>query len=221
MDTKHKIAIVIAGAALIYLLMKSNKVFASPTKSAVVRGCDPLGCGSFGASRSGGSRPHNGIDYKASPGEAIYSPIAGKITRIAYPYANDLSYTGIEIVNTSYKVKMFYLSPTLPVGTQVVAGQRIGTAQNISAKHGSAMVNHIHFEVYDKNGNLLNPTTMMPGVSLNLSLLLKKGLFDSPEVQELQTKLKITADGDFGQLTENALVKAKGVKQITLKDYFQ
>jgi len=214
---KNKIAIVIAGAALIYLLMKTNTVLAAPTKSAIVRGCDPLGCGNFGASR--GTRSHSGIDYKALPGEAILSPITGKVTRYPFPYADDKRYTGIEIVNASYKVKMFYLSASVTIGTEVKAGQQIGTAQNISDKHGSSMVNHIHFEIYDKNGILLDPTTMIPVVSLNQNLLLKKGLYNSPEVQELQIRLKVTADGDFGQLTENALVKAKGVKQITLKTF--
>lgn len=218
MDTK-KITIVIAGAALIYLLMKSNTIFAAPTKSKTLRGCDPLGCGNFGASRSGGTRQHGGIDFRAMPGEAVLSPITGTVTRQLYAYANDSRYTGIEIKNTNYTVQMFYLSLTVKVGAKVTAGKQIGIAQDISAKHGKAMVNHIHFEVYDKNGKLLNPTDLIASASLNMSLVLKYGLYDSPEVAELQRRLGITADGDFGQQTQAALITAKGVKEIALKSF--
>lgn len=214
---KKKIALLIAGTALIYLLMRTTTAFASPTKSSILRGKDPLGDGAFGASRSGGTRSHNGIDFRATPGEAIFAPISGTVTRIAYPYADDMRYTGIEIKNESYTVKMFYLIPTAKVGTAVKKGNQVGIAQDISAKHGAQMINHVHFEVYDNTGRLLNPTALIPGVSLNIGLLLKKGLYNSPEVAELQRRLGILADGDFGQLTENALVAAKGVKQITLK----
>lgn len=216
MDTK-KITIVIAGAALIYLLMKTSTAFASPTKSSILRGKDPLGDGAFGASRSGGTRKHSGIDFRTAPGEAIFAPISGTVTRVAYPYADDMRYTGVEIKNGSYTVKMFYLSPTIKIGSTVSAGQQIGIAQDISAKHGAAMINHVHFEVYDTTGKLLNPTGLIPGISLNMNLILSKGLMNSPEVAELQRRLGIIADGDFGQLTEAALLKAKGVRQIALK----
>lgn len=67
---------------------------------------------------------------------------------------------------------------------------------------------------------------------LDENLLLQKGSTGS-EVVELQRILKdemgydlgtFGADGDgidgnFGTMTENALFKAKGVKQITLKDF--
>lgn len=155
---KRKITIIIAGTALIYFLMSNTKAFASPTKNKARRGCDPFGCGTFGASRSGGSRKHKGIDFVASPGESIFSPISGKITRYAIPYADDSRYKGIEIQNDSYTAKMFYLTPAVAIGAIVTAGQKIGIAQNISAKYGASMTNHVHFEVYDKNGTLLNPT---------------------------------------------------------------
>lgn len=154
-----KIYYIGAAALIIILLMKSNKAFASLTKpNQKLRGCDPLGCGSFGASR--GSRSHNGIDIVATPGQDIFSPINGKVTRVAYPYSDDLSYTGLEIVNDNYKVKMFYLSPTIVIGKTVKAGEKIGIAQNISVKHGEAMVNHVHFEVRNSANQLINPTDL-------------------------------------------------------------
>ncbi len=67
---------------------------------------------------------------------------------------------------------------------------------------------------------------------LDENLLLSKGS-KGAEVVELQRILKDEMgydlgtfgadgdgiDGDFGTMTENALFKAKGVKQITLKDF--
>lgn len=155
-----KTLIVIGAAALItYILMKGNKAFAALTSSQTIRGCDPLGCGEFGAPR--GARKHNGIDIVATPGQTIFSPISGKVNRMAYPYADDLSYKGLEIQNDQYKVKIFYINPTIAIGSQVKAGDKIAVAQNISAKHGAAMTNHVHFEVYDRTGKLIDPTKMI------------------------------------------------------------
>ena len=137
--------------------MSSNKAFAKITKKNLDRGCDPMGCGSFGASR--GSRTHKGIDIVAAPGETIFSPITGKVTRFPIPYATDNRYNGIEITNSTYRIMIFYMKPNVSIGTTVIAGQSIGIAQNISAKHGSSMKNHIHFEVY-KNGTLIDPTNL-------------------------------------------------------------
>jgi len=67
---------------------------------------------------------------------------------------------------------------------------------------------------------------------LNLDMVLSKGSNGS-EVSELQRILlnqygadlgftgveKDGVDGDFGTMTENALLKVKGVKQISLKEF--
>ena len=158
MASKKLIFSIGAIALVTYLSMKTNKLYALTTANTL-RGCDPLGCGSFGAKR--GTRKHSGVDIKATPGESIYSPISGTITRIAYPYADDLSYKGVEIVNADCKVKIFYMTATVAVGSQVKAGQKIGVAQNISAKHGAAMTNHVHLEMYDKAGKLIDPTNLI------------------------------------------------------------
>lgn len=54
--------------------------------------------------------------------------------------------------------------------------------------------------------------------TLNKNLVLKKGS-KGAEVRNLQTKLGVDADGDFGSITESALLKAKGVKSITLNQF--
>lgn len=55
-------------------------------------------------------------------------------------------------------------------------------------------------------------------IALNKSMVLKRGSKGS-EVKALQQKLGIQADGDFGPKTETALIKAKGVKSITLNQF--
>lgn len=144
--------------------MGTNKAFGKVTANNTARGCDQnWGCGSFGAKRSGGSRSHNGLDIKTQVGEQIFSPITGKVTRFPFPYGDDLSYTGIEIVNADYKVKIFYMKASVLANSQVVKGQVIGHAQNISAKYSATMTNHIHVEVYKKQGTnwvLIDPTNL-------------------------------------------------------------
>lgn len=140
--------------------MGTNKAFGKVTADNIRRGCDQnWGCGSFGASR--GTRTHNGLDIKTAVGQQILSPISGKVTRFPFPYGGDLNYTGIEIINKDFKVKIFYMKPSVAVNSEVTKGQVIGTAQNISAKYSSTMTNHIHVEVYNaKTGALLNPETL-------------------------------------------------------------
>lgn len=110
---------------------------------------DNQGAGHFNAPRTGGRR-HDGIDLECDPGQEVLSPISGTITRVAYPYAGDLSYTGCVIENGRVTVKIFYIKPNLSlIGTDVIAGQPIGLAQDIRRKYGlsSGMLAHIHLEV--------------------------------------------------------------------------
>ena len=133
--------------------MSTKKAFAKPTASAKMRGCDKHGCGTFNAAR--GNHSHQGEDYIVAPGESVFSPISGTVTRFPRPYANDSDYTGIEIKNEKYDVKIFYMTPMVSIAKTVLAGDRIGIAQNIAAKYTRGMTNHIHVEVRDKAGTLL------------------------------------------------------------------
>lgn len=66
-----------------------------------------------------------------------------------------------------------------------------------------------------------NPNTSAPvntTVALNKDMILKKGS-KGLEVRELQKKLRIKADGDFGKNTIVALKKQKNVSEITLNDF--
>ncbi len=89
-------------------------------------------------------------------------------------------------------------------------------------------------EVNNKDGEPTQdtPNTKPAQTTVNRNKLLKRGV-KGLEVRELQKKLKDNPsvnlgntgtgkngiDGDFGVLTEKALMLVKGVKQITLNDY--
>ncbi len=141
----------------IILLMTTKKAFAAIVPNQRIRGCEPSGCGDFGADRTGHS--HQGLDIVTTVGEAIMSPISGVITRFPFPYPGDTNYTGIEIKNDAYTVKIFYVTPVLKIGSTVAVGTKIAIAQNIAARYSKKMTNHAHVEVREtQSGKLINPT---------------------------------------------------------------
>jgi len=115
---------------------------------------DSGGDGHFGASR--GNRKHEGMDFLCEPGQVIRSPISGKLTR-SWPYVGDKTYTGCGIWGKKYMVKLWYFTPDESlIQDEVIAGQEIGLAQNISVKYGGGMKPHIHLGLWS-----LNPTTLL------------------------------------------------------------
>jgi len=108
------------------------------------RKTDSHGNGSYGSKR--GNRLHEGRDYICDPGQSVYSPISGVISRKAKPYAGE-EYSGVLIRNDWCAIKMFYLRPDYNlIGKRVKKGQIIGTAQDISEKY-PGMINHIHLSI--------------------------------------------------------------------------
>lgn len=114
---------------------------------------DSAGDGHFGASRSGGTRTHKGVDLLVEPGEAIFAPFPGKVVREARPYDSDDHYTGLLLEGSGafegYALKLFYMEPLEGIiGREVTQGALIGHAQAISEKHGGGMMDHVHAEIY-------------------------------------------------------------------------
>jgi len=125
------------------------------------------GQGHFGASR-GGSRRHKGLDIVAAYGQDVLSPIEGRVIRKSYPYANDLSYSGVLIEGTKghsdLSVKIFYMSPPNTImGKGVEAGDVIGKAQSLLTKY-PGIINHIHLEI-KRNGSIIDPKLLLPDIS--------------------------------------------------------
>lgn len=159
MTATNKTLIGVGVVAILLFFMSTVKSFGNIVRGKqIIRGCDPKGCGNFGADRSG--HQHQGIDIVVNPGDDVLSPINGSVTRFPFPYPDNLTYTGIEIKNAQFSVKMFYLTPFVTIGKKVIIGEKIGTAQNLKTKFGPQMTNHVHIEVRDKNNTLINPTTL-------------------------------------------------------------
>jgi len=131
----------------------------SPTARGV-RTSDKWGYGTFGASRTKTVNgvikkyKHNGVDFICVPGQGIVSPIDGRVTRIARPYARG-TFSGLVIDGTRIRIKMFYFNP-LPdiVGKAVMKGQLIGHAQNIGEVYKD-ITPHVHLQIDSIDPELL------------------------------------------------------------------
>jgi len=125
--------------------------FANPTGQEP-RGHDAYGEGEFGASRDGGSRRHEGVDFVADAGQPVKAPISGFVSKIGYAYAGDQTLKFVEITNPAlnYAARVFYVNPGVAVGDAVAVGKPIGTAHSLQRKYPGGMTNHVHLEVMDR-----------------------------------------------------------------------
>lgn len=127
--------------------------FMNPTGKAP-RETDAYGHGWFGASRDGGSRDHEGVDFVAEAGQAIVAPISGYVTKIGYAYAGDLDLKFIEITNPAldHVARVFYVNPLVEVGDAVRLGAEIGTAHTLQGTYPGGMTDHVHLELQGPDG---------------------------------------------------------------------
>ena len=137
----------------------------NPILNGTIRKSDKWGQGHFGAPR--GTRKHNGIDIVTQLGTPVLSPIEGKVIRISYPYASDMSFTGLLIegigVHQGLEIKIFYMKPISGIVNKIVKpGQKIGTSQSLLNKY-PGITNHIHIEI-KLNGVKQNPKTLIKNI---------------------------------------------------------
>lgn len=123
---------------------------------------DEAGDGRFGASRDGGARLHRGLDFTAPPGSLAFAPCDGTIGEDGICYRDDPSYHYVRIHTDWAEVRVLYVEPALPPGTEVAAGQVIGRVQDITKRYGPAMGNHIHLEIRAVGGVLLGSEGRIP-----------------------------------------------------------
>jgi murein DD-endopeptidase MepM/ murein hydrolase activator NlpD len=98
----------------------------------------------------------------ADPNQNVVAVMGGTVTRIGYPYADDLSYRYVEIhAPNGYTVRELYVSPgeEIVVGSQVTAGQIIGSVQDLTTRY-IGITNHVHVEIRF-NGDYINPATLI------------------------------------------------------------
>jgi len=136
-----KVFVFIAIAALLLYSFLTQKWF-PPLVVMKKRGCDPKGCGAYGASRDGGTRIHKGFDVRARKGETVRAPISGMVS----VFGTSTGLTGVGISNSAEKAKVIYITPKVRTGENVKRGQVIGYAQDITVVYGAEMTNHIHLE---------------------------------------------------------------------------
>ncbi|MEI9965377.1 MAG: aldo/keto reductase [Caulobacteraceae bacterium] len=110
--------------------------FVNPTGEPV-RGVDDYGSGSFGASRDGGERHHEGVDYTDLVGQPIKAPISGYVAKIGYAYPDSEALKYVEIVNPAlhYLARVFYVDPQVAEGQPVRLGQVIGAAHSLQDRY--------------------------------------------------------------------------------------
>ena len=117
---------------------------------------DALGDGTFGSDRHG--HQHDGVDLVADPGTSVYSPLAGYVVRLTYPYPGDERFHGVVLKGLDgLEVKLFYVLPSVAAGDRVAIGQRVGTAEDVRGKYGDKMQAHVHVE-YRQHGEVLDPS---------------------------------------------------------------
>ncbi|WP_296597484.1 M23 family metallopeptidase [Phenylobacterium sp.] len=124
---------------------------------------DAYGEGEFGARRDGGSRRHEGVDYRARAGQEVEAPISGYVTKIGYAYPGDQTLKFVEITNPAlnYVARVFYVNPTVEVGQPVAIGKPIGAAHSLQRKYPGGMTDHVHLEIIDRSGARVDATRMI------------------------------------------------------------
>lgn len=114
----------------------------------------------FGQNR--GSHLHQGIDIAAPSGTGVIAPIDMTVLRTGYQAGGAGNYV-VGQDASGYQYKFFHLQ-----GLDVQAGQQIsgGSVFANVGNTGRSTGSHLHFEVRDAAGNLLNPSRFLSGSSV-------------------------------------------------------
>lgn len=139
--------------------------FANPTGHEP-RGHDAYGDGAFHASRDGGHREHEGVDYIARAGQTVVAPVSGFVTHIGFAYPGDASLKYVEIENPALKItaRVFYVDPDVQVGDAVALGKPIGHAHTLQHRYRNGITDHVHLEVADNAGRHLDSERLILAV---------------------------------------------------------
>jgi len=123
---------------------------ANPTGQAP-READAYGAGHFHASRDGGEREHEGVDYVSHAGQAVEAPISGYVSKIGYAYPDDQTLRYIEIDNPALHLtaRVFYVAPQVAVGDTVAVGHPIGQALTLQHRY-RGITDHVHLEIAER-----------------------------------------------------------------------
>ena len=134
---------------------------ANPTGHAP-RGADAYGEGRFHATRDGGEREHEGVDYIATPGQPVEAPISGYVSKIGFAYPDDQTLRYIEIDNPALHLtaRVFYVDPNVAVGDAVAVGHPIGVAHSLQRRYPLGITDHVHLEIAEQ-GRKVDASTLI------------------------------------------------------------
>lgn len=134
---------------------------ANPTGRAP-RQTDAYGEGRFHATRDGGEREHEGVDYVATAGQAVEAPISGYVSKIGYAYPDDPTLRYVEIDNPALRLtaRVFYVDPKVEVGDTVAVGHPIGQAHSLQHRYPLGITDHVHLEI-EERGRKVDAETLI------------------------------------------------------------
>ena len=116
---------------------------------------DKHGEGAWGAPR--GSRIHRGIDYAAVPESILLSPVAGFVTKLGFPYGDDLTYRYVEVTDRGgLRHRFFYVEPLVQLGDRIKKEYQLGIVQRLGRRY-PGITEHIHYEIKDRDNNYIEP----------------------------------------------------------------
>lgn len=135
--------------------------FANPTGEGP-RGADNFGSGAYGASRDGGHRRHEGVDYVGRAGQDVMAPISGFVSKIGYVYSNSGDLRFVEITNPAlgYVARAFYVKPSVTEGQAVALGDTIGHLASLQSRY-PGITNHVHLEIHKSGFARLNANDLI------------------------------------------------------------
>lgn len=144
--------------------------FANPTGQAP-RAHDAFGSGAYGASRDGGHREHEGVDYTAEAGQTVVAPISGYVSRIGYAYGDDPNFRYVEIINPAlrYQARVFYVDPDVEVGQAVHVGSPIGAVRSLQGRY-AGITDHVHLEIEGAGHGRMDATRLIAARTVAVGL---------------------------------------------------
>lgn len=107
----------------------------------------------------GSRKNHSGVDLAAPEGTAVYAPRAGRVI-VANPYYNAMNGGTVAVRDADGRAWWcLHLSRVdVQVGQEVEQGQQVGAV----GATGRATGPHLHLQVYDTDGKVIDPAGLYP-----------------------------------------------------------
>jgi len=87
----------------------------------------------------------------------------GKVTKIGYPYGDDLSFRYVEVTdNQGCRARYFYVEPAVSQGQEVSVGDALGFSQALGGRY-PGITEHVHFELLHRLHGYIDPSDYLRG----------------------------------------------------------